>query len=151
MSEEDEVMALCRRLRQAHEDRDAEGIGACYAPDALIYSLAPPLAERGRDPAATAAWLATWRGPIRLEAEEVELAVSGEMAWMTALSRIRGEKTDGARVDIWFRTTLGFRKAEGAWRIVHDHASTPFYMDGSLKAAVDLTPDSAVRWDSPAA
>jgi ketosteroid isomerase-like protein len=28
----------------------------------------------------------------------------------------------------------------GAWQIVHEHISTPFYMDGSLKAAVDLTP-----------
>lgn len=26
------------------------------------------------------------------------------------------------------------------WRIVHQHESTPFYMDGSFTAAVDLTP-----------
>jgi ketosteroid isomerase-like protein len=28
----------------------------------------------------------------------------------------------------------------GEWRIVHDHSSVPFYMDGSYRAAVDLKP-----------
>jgi PhnB protein len=28
----------------------------------------------------------------------------------------------------------------GAWKIVHEHSSTPFYMDGSYRAAVDLKP-----------
>jgi ketosteroid isomerase-like protein len=32
------------------------------------------------------------------------------------------------------------RKTNGQWRIVHDHSSVPFYMDGSYRAAVDLKP-----------
>jgi hypothetical protein len=28
----------------------------------------------------------------------------------------------------------------GSWRIVHEHNSTPFYLDGSLRAALDLRP-----------
>jgi ketosteroid isomerase-like protein len=28
----------------------------------------------------------------------------------------------------------------GGWRITHEHNSTPFYMDGSDKAALDLQP-----------
>jgi ketosteroid isomerase-like protein len=42
--------------------------------------------------------------------------------------------------DLWFRSTLGLRKSDGVWRIVHEHTSTPFYMDGSFRAAVDLKP-----------
>ena len=26
------------------------------------------------------------------------------------------------------------------WKIMHEHSSVPFYMDGSFKAAVDLKP-----------
>ena len=69
-----------------------------------------------------------------------ELVVGDGLAWSTALNRIRGTKTDGTKEDIWFRTTMCFRKSGGDWRIVHDHSSTPFYMDGSLRAAVDLKP-----------
>ena len=28
----------------------------------------------------------------------------------------------------------------GVWRITHEHHPTPFYMDGSDKAALDLQP-----------
>ena len=41
---------------------------------------------------------------------------------------------------LWFRSTIGFRKIGGKWLITHEHNSTPFYMDGSDKAALDLQP-----------
>ena len=41
---------------------------------------------------------------------------------------------------LWFRSTIGFRKTGGIWRITHEHNSTPFYMDGSDKAALNLQP-----------
>ncbi|MGH7804122.1 MAG: nuclear transport factor 2 family protein [Candidatus Binatia bacterium] len=53
---------------------------------------------------------------------------------------MHGARTDGTKTDIWVRATVGFEKIDGAWMIVHEHVSVPFYMDGSFKAAVDLTP-----------
>jgi ketosteroid isomerase-like protein len=35
---------------------------------------------------------------------------------------------------------VGWRKREGEWLVTHEHVSVPFYMDGSLRAAVDLKP-----------
>jgi len=29
---------------------------------------------------------------------------------------------------------------DGAWKVVYTHRSVPFYMDGGVKAAVDLEP-----------
>jgi len=147
-TDRDEILALCRRLGQAHYDRDAGAIAACYAPDAVIYSLAPPLGTRGMDRNGTAAWLGTWDGPIHVDARDTALAVAGDLAWMSALNRMRGAKTDGEAVDLWFRTTMCFRKAGNGWRIVHDHASVPFYMDGSYRAAVDLAPEPAAATPS---
>jgi ketosteroid isomerase-like protein len=40
----------------------------------------------------------------------------------------------------WFRSTFGLRCSDGSWRIVHQHDSTPFHMDGSFRAATDLEP-----------
>ena len=92
------------------------------------------------DVGAIAAWLATWTGPITVDAADVELAVAEDIAWCTALNRMSGTKTDGEIVDMWFRTTMGFRRTEEGWRIAHDHASVPFHMDGSYRAATALTP-----------
>lgn len=149
MSARDDIITLCQRLARAHHDKDADAIIACYAADARICSLAPPLASRGlrRDEVAT--WLATWDGPITLDAVDVELVVDGDIAWTAALNRMRGTKTDGESVDLWFRTTLCFQRRAGSWLIVHDHSSTPFYMDGSLRAAVDLVPGAEVAWNAP--
>ena len=138
-NDRDEITALCQRLGQAHHDKNADAIVGCYASDAVIYSLAPPLKDK-IDRVGIAAWLNTWDGPILIDAEDEELVVGDGLAWSTALNRMRGTKTDGTKEDIWFRTTMCFRKSGGDWRIVHDHSSTPFYMDGSLRAAVDLKP-----------
>jgi hypothetical protein len=43
-------------------------------------------------------------------------------------------------VSLWFRSTNGFRKKNGAWKIVHSPSSVPFYMDGSFAACLDLKP-----------
>lgn len=51
-----------------------------------------------------------------------------------------GTKTDGEKPDLWFRSTMCLQKTGGAWRIAHEHNSTPFHMDGSYKAALDLDP-----------
>ncbi|MBO6636940.1 MAG: SgcJ/EcaC family oxidoreductase [Roseitalea sp.] len=139
-NDENQINVLCQRLGQAHHDKDVDAIVGCYAPDAVIYSLAPPLRD-AIDRDGIAAWLETWDGPIRIDAQDVELVVGGDIACTTALNRMRGTKTNGTKEDIWFRTTMCFQKIDGAWRIAHDHSSVPFYMDGSLKAAVDLKPE----------
>lgn len=142
MKTEDALHEVFRELGRAHASKDARALLACYAPDALIFDLAPPLATRGRDLAATEAWFATWDGPITVDAAEVDINMSADLAWVSALNRMRGRKVDGEVVDVWFRTTMGLRRTGGRWLIVHDHSSTPFYMDGSYRAAVDLVPQS---------
>ena len=51
-----------------------------------------------------------------------------------------GTSKSGKTSDVWFRSTLGFRKVGGEWKIVHEHESVPFLMDGSDKAALGLKP-----------
>ena len=40
---------------------------------------------------------------------------------------------------LWFRVR-GLRKTDGVWRVVHEHESVPFEMDGSFKASIGLKP-----------
>ena len=137
-----EIEALLHRLAKAHADRDADAIVEPYAPDAVMYDLAPPLGRRGMNRDGVAAWLEGWDGPIQIDARDVELTVGGEVAFVSALNRMRGRQ-GGEDRDIWYRTTMGLRRTNGRWRIVHDHSSVPFYMDGSYRAAVDLEPQES--------
>jgi uncharacterized protein (TIGR02246 family) len=134
-----EIEVVLQQLARAHAEHDADAISDSYAPDAVIYDLAPPLGRRGMDRDNIAAWLAGWEGPIQIDSRDIDLAVDGNLAFVSALNRMRGRQ-GGEDQDMWYRTTLCLRKADGRWRIVCDHASVPFYMDGSYRAAVDLKP-----------
>jgi uncharacterized protein (TIGR02246 family) len=137
----EEILALCRTLREAHASKDADAIARCYANEAVIYDMAPPLGRRGIDRDRVAAWLDSWATPVLIDAAGIELTIGDDMAFYTARNRMRGTKTDGTAADLWFRRTMVLRRRDGGWRIMHDHTSVPFYMDGSFRAAVDLPPD----------
>jgi uncharacterized protein (TIGR02246 family) len=134
-----EIEALFQRLASAHADHDANAIVEAYAPDAVIFELAPPLMRRGMNRDNVAAWLAGWDGPIQIDVRDVSLTVGGNLAFVSALNRMRGRQ-GGEEQDLWYRTTTCLLKISGRWKIVCDHASVPFYMDGSYRAAVDLSP-----------
>jgi uncharacterized protein (TIGR02246 family) len=134
-----EIDGLFRQLARAHVDHDADAIVEAYAPDAVIYDLAPPLGRRGLKRDSVAAWLSGWEGPIQIDAHDGNLFIDGGLAFFSALTRIRGRQ-GGQEQDMWYRTTMCLRKTSGRWRIVCDHSSVPFYMDGSYRAAVDLKP-----------
>ena len=134
-----EIERLLQQLAKAHADHDADAIVGAYSPDAVIFDLAPPLGRRGMDGESVVAWLAGWDGPIRIDARDVNRAVDGDLAFVSALNRIQGRQ-GAEEQDMWYRTTMCLRKTTGRWRIVCDHSSVPFYMDGSYRAAVDLQP-----------
>ena len=133
------IEALFQKLERAHVDHDADAIVNSYAPDAVIFDLAPPLGRRGMKRDNVAAWLSGWDGPIQIDACDVNLTVSGDLAFVSALNRMRGRQ-GGEDQDMWYRTTMCLQKIRGRWKINCDHSSVPFYMDGSYRAAVDLTP-----------
>jgi uncharacterized protein (TIGR02246 family) len=134
-----EIEAVFQKLARAHADHDADAIVVAYAPDAVIFDLAPPLGRRGLNRDDVAAWLAGWDGPIRIDPRDVSLTVDGNLAFVSALNRMRGRQ-GGEDQDLWYRATVCLQKMGGRWRIICDHSSVPFYMDGSYRAAVDLQP-----------
>jgi hypothetical protein len=56
------------------------------------------------------------------------------------LVNLRSEKIGEGTIDMWFRSTWCLGRIDGRWRITHEHNSTPFYMDGTYRAATDLVP-----------
>jgi uncharacterized protein (TIGR02246 family) len=143
MTEHDEkqIRDLMAVRAQAMTGRDAETLAGQYAPDVVAFTLAPPLVHHGEDVEARKAWFATFDGPIEYEIRDLEVTVGGDVAFSHALNRLSTTpKGMPQPFELWFRSTVCFRKGDGGWRITHVHDSTPFYMDGAMSAALDLKP-----------
>ena len=128
------IQAVLNDCAAAITAKDAPRLVAHYTPDVVSYSLAPPLRSAGeqvRDPAGSEGWFQTWDGPIGYDVSDRVIEVGGDIAFGHGLTHLTGTKTDGAQVDLWFRSTVGLRRTAAGWQITHEHDSTPFYMDGS--------------------
>jgi ketosteroid isomerase-like protein len=139
--DEADIRALIETVHKAHHDKDAAAIVAQYARDTAVFNLSPPLSHRGEDLQEKKAWLDTWEGPIDRESRDFNITVSGDFAFCHGFYRLGGTpKAAGRPIVFWMRATVCLHREGGAWQIVHEHTSVPFYMDGSLRPAFDLNP-----------
>lgn len=135
------IVALIEGLARAHHTKTVAEVAACYVPGAAIFNLAPPLVHRGIDAEEKQAWFDTWDGPIEIEPKDFEITVAGDTAFCHGYMRMTGRKKGADHfINFWMRETICLQRSGGGWRIVHEHASVPFYMDASLRPAFDLQP-----------
>ena len=139
---EDVLRCVC----QGHYDKDPAAIGAQFAPEAVIFDLAPPLGHK-LDIPGLAAWLDSWDGPVSLETRDWVIAANGDLAFCYGLCKVGAKtKPDGQPTEWWQRMTVCLKRIDGGWKIVHEHTSVPFHMDGSFRAAVDLKPEATASF-----
>ncbi|CCH31481.1 nuclear transport factor 2 family protein [Actinosynnema sp. NPDC047251] len=144
MADGTRIRELVARRAEAMRSGDAAALTADYLPEAVAFTLAPPLrhaAPELTDPATLTAWFTNFDGAVDYEVRDVEVVAGGGVAFCHSLHRLSAVPRGGSGAFVlWFRSTLGLREVDGRWRIAHEHASTPFHMDGTMAAAVDLTP-----------
>ena len=136
------ILATLDELHAAIGAGDAARALDTATPDAVVFSLAPPLVQgtgsREEAVAALADWIGTFETPPRLAHRDPVVHVDGDVAFVHTLSSMTGTK--GGEFTLWFRSTFGLRRVGGRWLIVHQHESVPFHMDGSFLAAVGEVP-----------
>lgn len=137
---EAQIRALVEDWAEAVRNKDVDRVRAHHAPDSVTFDLAPPLISAGASADGLEAWFATWRGRLGYEIRDLSITAGVDTAFCRSLNRLSGTTQGGEKSDIWFRRTVCFSRIGGAWKIAHEHESVPFYMDGSYRAAVDLTP-----------
>ena len=125
--EEVVIRELFDRWAAAVKREDLIGIRAHHAHDMLMFDVPPPLASRGID-----AYMATWETfyrsqarPIVFDFQEVEITASDCVSFVTAIGYCRYIDRNKEHHDLAFRLTMGLRKLEGSWQIVHEHHSVP--------------------------
>ena len=122
---------------------DAAGVCRLYTSDAVVFSLAPPLVQpagSASDVAQLQAWFDEKGGSVWSDVRDLAVTVSGDLALCTSLNSMGAPPESPQPFALWYRSTLGLSRIGGEWRIAHEHTSTPFYMDGSMRAATDLEP-----------
>lgn len=119
--------------------KDVAGVMASGAAGFVGYNLSPPLRASGGK-AGLIEWFASWDGPIGYEMRDLKIVAGDQAGFAHALIHMTGRKSDSAAVDLWFRQTFGLKLSSRGWKIVHEHGSVPYYMDGSFRAAIDLKP-----------
>jgi uncharacterized protein (TIGR02246 family) len=141
---EAQIRQLMDEKAAAMRARDADAVVAQYTPDAVKFDLAPPLRKVGpeaQDVTGLKTWFSGFDGDIDFEIRDLSVTAGEDVAYCHSLNALTA--TPHGVPDsftLWFRATVCLRNVDGSWLIAHEHNSTPFYMDGSFKAAVDLRP-----------
>lgn len=140
-SNEAEIRGLIEGTAKACRAKEIVTLIAFYAPDVLAYDLVNPLSYRGSEAVGkrAAEWFSSWEGALDYEVQDLHVAVSSETAFCYSLNHVRGTKTDGQEVDMWWRATVCCQKWDGQWLITHQHSSVPFDMKTG-KASLDIKP-----------
>jgi len=135
------ILAVIDTLRDALFTKNPLQFVSAFTADAAVFNLAPPLMHHGVDPAEKQVWFDTWSTPLELEPRDFKVTISGDYAFAHGFLRLAGTKkgSEGA-VNFWMRETVCLHRETDGWRIVHEHTSIPFYMDGTLRPAFDLRP-----------
>jgi uncharacterized protein (TIGR02246 family) len=138
---EQEIRALIEERVAAVAAKDPEPLAARQHDDIVVFDVLPPLRSSGRSAVLdkTEAWFESYSGAIGYEVHELEVSADGDVGFCSFVYHVSGTLESGDEVDMWVRATLGCRRIDGAWRIVHDHESVPFD-PGTGRALIDLEP-----------
>lgn len=139
--EEAQIRKLIDDRVKAVRAKDVNGAMSNYMPDVLLFDVVNPLQYVGSDAARkrAAEWFSTFEGPIGYEMRGLNIAAGDEVAFSHSLNRVNATKTDGKKLDMWWRATVCYRKIDGKWVVTHEHNSVPFNVE-SGKASLDLKP-----------
>ena len=125
--DEIEIQALIERWAKAVREEDRSGIRADHDSEMLMFDVPPPFLSRGLD-----AYMATWeeflscsQRPVAFDFHDVEITAGTDVAFATAIGRCASTDANGQRQPLEFRLTMGLRKIDGRWRIMHEHHSLP--------------------------
>jgi ketosteroid isomerase-like protein len=124
--EETRIRVLIEAWADAVRRHDLPGILAHHEPDMLMFDLPPPMQCRGIDE-----YTQTWdlffkyhKPGQAFDVEEIAVTAGQDVAFAAAIMRCgAGHDTDPA--GFLFRLTVGLRKVNGEWHIVHEHHSEP--------------------------
>jgi uncharacterized protein (TIGR02246 family) len=125
--DEAEIRTLIERWAKAVREENRAAIRADHDPGILMFDVPRPFLSRGLD-----AYMATWETffssaekPVAFAFHDVQVTCGHDVGFATAVGRCVYIDTNGNHQPLEFRLTMGLRKIDGRWRVMHEHHSLP--------------------------
>jgi ketosteroid isomerase-like protein len=126
-NDETEILRLIEQWAKAVREENRTAIRANHDPGILMFDVPPPFLSRGLDD-----YMATWEKffssserPVAFTLHDVQVTCGQDVAFATAMGRCVDIDANGSREPLEFRLTVGLRKLDDRWRVVHEHHSLP--------------------------
>jgi len=121
------VRGVIEAWADAVRRRDIAGILQNHAPDIVMFDVPPPLRSDGIE-----AYRKTWdtffgwsNNPIPFDFASMDVVAGREVAFCFATLHCAEPGEAGEHIPLDFRLTIGLRKIDGRWTIMHEHHSVP--------------------------
>ena len=121
------IRELVENWARAVRAKDLDGILANHSIDILMFDVPPPMQSKGIE-----AYRTTWDlffswsdDPVVFDIKDIDITAGTDVAFVAALMRCAGTEKNGERIELEFRLTIGLRKIEGQWIVLHEHHSIP--------------------------
>jgi len=125
--DEKAVRELIENWARSVRERNMDGILASHARDIVMFDVPPPRVSRGIE-----AYRETWSlfytsqaEPIAFDIQELDVVAGAKVAFAVALMQCAVKGRMGEREPLDFRLTVGLRKEDERWIVVHEHHSIP--------------------------
>jgi uncharacterized protein (TIGR02246 family) len=127
MKDEVAIRSLVENWASAVRRKDLSGILRNHAPDMLMFDVPPPLQSKGIE-----AYKKTWNlffswahDPVVFNISEMDITAGDDVAFVTAVMHCAGTEVNGEDIELDFRLTIGLRKIDNQWTVMHEHHSIP--------------------------
>ena len=107
--------------------KDYEGILKNHSSDIVMFDVPPPFQSKGIE-----AYKKTWDlffscsgDPVVFEITSMNIFADSNVAFAINTMRCTEPGPQGEREELEFRLTIGLKKIDGQWTIMHEHHSVP--------------------------
>jgi uncharacterized protein (TIGR02246 family) len=121
------IRKLVQKWARAACAKNLEGVLAHHSKDILMFDVPLPLQSKGIE-----AYKKTWdlffgwaQDAGIFDIEEMTITAGKEVAFVAAIMRCAGFDERKKKIHLQFRLTIGLRKIDNEWTIVHEHHSVP--------------------------
>jgi len=121
------IRDLVENWASAVRRKDLRGILRNHSPSMLMFDVPPPVQSKGIE-AYEKSWdlFFSWsHDPVVFDIGEMSITAGNDVAFVTAVMRCAGTEANGDDIELDFRLTVGLRKIDDQWIVVHEHHSIP--------------------------
>jgi uncharacterized protein (TIGR02246 family) len=110
---------------RAVREKDLDGILANHAPDLVLFDVPAPIQWRGIDDYRKSWEMFFGWSSGEFEIDELSVTAGDDVAFCHGLIRCAGADELGRREVLTVRLTIGLKRIDDRWVVLHEHHSEP--------------------------